>query len=320
MSLQSRNQDDGATPSRRQLLVRGGMALGGVIVSPCCPLLAQMLAILDVAYAASMGSLMEGPVKRAAATSLKLEVRGRGQGASALGQLIASGSITPDVFMSITATPMQTVFQAGKASHAEPIARTEMVIAYSPKSRFAPRLDAAAKGAEPWWKVLQEPGFRFGRSDPAADPQGRNIIFSMMLAGKLYGQPNLVDKVLGPTVNHQQINMEGSLQSRLQTAELDAAAAYRVQPGAFHLPYISLPAEVNLSGEDVHTKHPEVTLLVGSRTFVPEPLIFYAAVLNEARNSPAASAFVAWLKGPEAQTLFHQNAFDAPGHAAGLHA
>ena len=254
---------------------------------------------------------MEGALKKAAATSLKLEIHGRGQGANALSQLIASGSISPDVFLPITENPMRTVFQAGKASTAQPVARTEMVIAYSPKSRFASRLDAAARGEEPWWKILQEPGFRFGRSDPAADPQGRNIIFSMMLAAKLYRQSNLVKSILGETVNHQQINMEASVHSRMQSGELDAASAYRIQPGPFHLPYIKLPAEINLSGLNVHSANPEIRLTVGGKTYVPEPLVYYAAVLKEARNPTGAAAFVAWLQGPEGQALFRQNAYEA---------
>jgi molybdate/tungstate transport system substrate-binding protein len=137
-----------------------------------------------VAYAGSMGSLMEGPVKKSIAQSLKLEFHGRSQGANALAQLIVGGSIRPDVFLAITPGPMLSVLHSGKAEIAQPFARTEMVIAYSPKSRFASKLDAAAAGKAKWWEILQEPGFRFGRSDPATDPQGRNIIFTMMLAAK----------------------------------------------------------------------------------------------------------------------------------------
>ena len=302
------------------MLKRAGMMAAAAGAGVPLRMQAEQLAVVDVAYAGSMGSLMEGPLKQAAAASLRLEVHGRGQGASALGQLIASGSITPDVFLPITASPVLTVLRAGKASLAEPIARTEMVIAYSPKSRFAPRLDAAARGQEPWWKVLEEPGFRFGRSDPAADPQGRNIIFTMMLAAKVYRQPDLVKRVLGEANNPEQINMETSLQTRLQSGQIDAAAAYKIQPGPFKLPYLALAAEVNLSGERVHEENPEVSLSAGGKTYVPEPLLYYAAVLKEARNASGATAFVRWLKGAEAQTLFRQHSYDPPGRALALRA
>jgi len=307
--------------SRRDLLVRGGwLGLGAAVAAFSPSAMAQQMPVLEVAYAGSMGSLMDGPVKRAAAQTLKLDIHGRAQGANALAQLIVGGTISPDLFISVTAGPMSTVLHAGKGKIAQPIARTEMVIAYSPKSRFASRLDAAAKGNGNWWQVLEEPGFRFGRSDPSADPQGRNIIFTMMLAAKRYQQPDLVEKVLGPTINAQQINMEATVQARLQSGELDAASAYRIQPGPFNLPYISLPEEINLSGENVHADHPDVSLTVAGKTYAPEPLIYYAAVLNDARNPNGAVDFLDWLRGKEAQAIFRQYQYDPAGDASALHA
>src|SRR5579884_2308389 len=140
--------------------------------------LGQDLKPLEVAYAGSMTSVMEGPVKAAAAKALNVDLRGRAQGASGLANLIASGTILPDVFISVTPGPMQTVIKAGKASSSTPFARTEMVIAWSPTSRFASHFRNS--GAD-WWKTLENPEMRFGRTDPRTDPQGRNIIFVMEL-------------------------------------------------------------------------------------------------------------------------------------------
>jgi molybdate/tungstate transport system substrate-binding protein len=209
---------------------------------------------------------------------------------------------------------------AAKAETAHPIAHTEMVIAYCPKSRFAPKLEAAANGKGNWWEILQEPGLRFGRTDPATDPQGRNIIFTMMLAAKEYKQANLVEKVLGPTINEKQIFSEPTVQARLQSGELDVASAYKIQPGPFNLPYITLPKEINLSGENVHAEHPDVSLPVGGKTYNPEPLIYYAAVLKDAPNAKGAVAFTEWLKGDEAQAIFRKYNYDPPGDASALHA
>jgi molybdate/tungstate transport system substrate-binding protein len=307
--------------SRRDLLVRSGwFAFGAAFVGFPFRLLAADLAVLDVAYAGSMGSMMEGPLKTSAAQTLKLDLHGRAQGSSALAQLIVGGSIRPDVFMPVTPGPMMTILKAGKADSAQPIAHTEMVIAYSPKSKFAPKLEAASKGKGNWWEILQEPGLRFGRTDPVGDPQGRNIIFTMMIAAKVYKQPDLVEKVLGPTINERQIFTEPTVQARLQSGELDAASAYKIQPGPFNLPYITLPKEINLSGQDVHADHPDVTLTVGSKTYNPEPLIYYAGVLKDAPNAKGAAAFLEWLKGDEAQGIFKRFYYDPPGDASALHA
>jgi molybdate/tungstate transport system substrate-binding protein len=307
--------------TRRELLVGGGyLALAAAVAGLPARSLTADPAVLDVAYAGSMGSMMEGPMKASVAQSLKLDMRGRAQGSSALAQLIVAGSIRPDVFVPVTPSPMLTVLRAGKAGAAQPVAHTEMVIAYSPKSRFAAKLEAAAKGKGNWWEVLQEPGIRFGRTDPVGDPQGRNIIFTMMIAAKVYKQPDLVEKILGPTINEKQIFTESTVQARLQSGEVDAASAYKIQPGPFNLPYISLPKEINLSGQNVHAEHPDITLTVGGKTYNPEPLIYYAAVLKDAPNSKGAAAFVEWLRGNEAQAIFRRYHYDPPGDASVLHA
>ena len=300
----------------RSLTIAAATALAGFPLR----LLGADLASLDVAYAGSMGSMMEGPIKSAAARTLKIDFHGRAQGSSALAQLIAGGNIRPDVFIPVTPGPALTILRAGKADSAAPIAHTEMVIAYSPKSRFASRFDAAAKGKEDLWKILLEPGLRFGRTDPVTDPQGRNIIFTMMLAGKANKQPDLVEKILGPTVNEKQIFTEPTVMARLQSGELDASSAYKIQPGPLNLPYVSLPAEINLSGQNVRTEHPDVTLAIGGKSYAPEPLIYYAAVLKDAPNANGATAFVDWLKNEESQAIFRKFNYDPPGDASPLHA
>jgi molybdate/tungstate transport system substrate-binding protein len=265
-----------------------------------------------------MGSMMEGPVKSAVADGLRLDVHGRAQGSNALANLIAGGSIRPDVFIAVTPGPMLIVLRAGKADSAEPIARTEMVIAYSAKSRFAAEFEAARRGRANWWEILQEPGLRFGRTDPVADPQGRNIIFTMMLAAKLYRRADLVQKTLGPVINERQIFSEPTVLARLQSGQLDACAAYKVQPGPFELPYITLPKEINLSSPREETT--DLALAVGGKTYYPEPLIYYAAALNDALNRNGAAEFIKWLQGSEAQSIFRRYQYDPPGGASVLRA
>ena len=307
--------------TRRELLVRGGyLTLGAAVAGLSVRSRAEELTALEVAYAGSMGSMMEGPVKTAVAQALKLDMHGRAQGSSALAQLIAGGSIRPDVFLPVTPGPALVVLRAGKAETAQPIAHTEMVIAYSPKSQFASKLETAAKGKGNWWEILQEPGIRFGRTDPVGDPQGRNIIFTVMLAAKLYKQPDLVEKILGAAINEKQIFTEPTVQARLQSGELDAASAYKIQPGPFNLPYIGLAKEINLSSQNVHADNPDITLTVGGKTYSPEPLIYYASVLKDAPNAKGAAAFLEWLKGKEAQAIFRRFYYDPPGDASALHA
>jgi molybdate/tungstate transport system substrate-binding protein len=265
-----------------------------------------------------MTSLMEGEIKQAALAQLGLSLQGRAQGASGLAQLIVSSAIRPDVFISVTPSPMDSVLKAGMAANAVPIARTEMVVAYSPSGRFAPRFQAAAKPDGPsWWQILEEPGIRFGRTDPITDPQGRNIIFVMQLAARLYKQPDLARRILGPDINPEQIFTEPTVQARLQSGQLDAASAYKIQPAPFHLPYLTLPPEINLGGGST-ASYADASLTLNGKTYHPEPLVYYAAALKQAPNPQAAARFVEWLRGKSAQEIFGQHYYDPPGDAKEL--
>ncbi len=268
---------------------------------------------VEVDYAGSMGPLVDRGLKPAAAQALGLEIRGRAQGAYGLAHLIAAGSLRPDVFISVTAGPMRILFQAGKAGSATAIARTEMVIAYNPSGRFAAQLARAGRaGAPAWRQVLAAPGFRFGRTNPLTDPQGRNILIVMKLEARRRHDPGLPRRILGPAINPRQIFPEAEIMARLQSGQLDASSAYRFQPIAFHLPFVSLPPAINL-GDPAHAREYEsAALRLAGRVYHAEPLVFYAAQLRAAPHPRRAGRFLAWLRGPAAQAIMARFGFQPP--------
>jgi molybdate/tungstate transport system substrate-binding protein len=274
---------------------------------------------LQVAYAGSMGSMMDGGIRPAIAKALRAELQGRAQGSTGLANLIVAGSIRPDVFISVTPGPMRTVLKAGKAERVIPIARTEMVIAYSPKSQYAAALSKSGDpGATPWWQILETPGFRFGRTDPNTDPQGLNIIFVMQLAERYYHQRGLAEKILGPQINPRQIFQEPQLMARLQAGQLDASSAYKTQPAALGLPFLSLPREINLGSASMEKEYQQATVVLNGKAHQPSPLVFYAAVLNDAPQPKLARRFLVWLQGPEARQILSRYHYDDPGDAKPL--
>ena len=283
------------------------------------------MTVLDVAYAGSMGSMMEGPIKDGAASTLAVTMHGRASGSDALAALIAGGSIAADVFVPVTPRPMQTVLKAGKAQSAVPIARTEMVIAYSPKSKYAQAFaDAAAgkAGAQTWYQILQQPDVRFGRTDPTTDPQGRNIIFTMQLAEAYYKQPGLAQKILGQTVNPAQIFAEPTVQARLQSWR--ARRGLRVQDPAEALSRsrTSRCRRRSISATSrCAMRTQKASLELGGKTYQPEPLVYYTWPSSPAfqRMPIKAAAFVEWLSGG-AQPIFRRYFYDPPTGASTLHA
>jgi len=272
-----------------------------------------------VAFAGSMGVVMDRFIGPEFAKANDATYQGIGQGAYALARLIAGRKLQADVFVSVTPGPVKLLEKAGLAAKAEPVASTAMVIAYGPKSRFAPALAASERGgAAPWWQVLEKPGLRFGRTDPATDPQGRNIVFTMLLAERYYHQPDLAKQILGPYENPAQIFTEPSLLSRLEAGQIDASSGYESAVISDHLPFVPLPDEINLSNPAMEPSwyskvHFSIRGPGGKQVLLStEPLVFYAAVLENAANPGLARKFVEFLQSPAAQKAFAEKGYGRP--------
>lgn len=280
---------------------------------------AQAAESIRVTYAGSMGVVMDKALGPAFAKANGAQYQGQGEGAYGVARLLASRKIVADVFVSITPGPMRILKQAGLIDQAVPVASTRMVIAYNPRSAFAKALaTSSAGGASPWWKVLQSPGLRFGRTDPAIDPQGQNIIFAMMLAQRYYHQPDLASRILGDTENPQEVFADGGLLTRLEAGQVDASSGYESAVISAGLPYIALPDEVNLSNP-AYGKSWYDTVSFGMRdasgqvkTFQPQPLVFYAAILSNAPDPVEARQFVDFMLGDTGQALFKRNGYGPP--------
>jgi len=299
------------------------MSVVAAIVTPliCAGIVvpsADAAEVLRVAYAGSMGVLMDQSIGPMFGKANNVEFQGIGQGAYGLARQLESGLLQADVFVSITPGPIDILKKAGLIGAAVPVASTQMVIAYSPKSRFVSDFEAAAQGKKNWYDVLLTDGLRFGRTDPATDPQGQNIIFTMLLAQNFYNQPELADKILSGYQNPQQIFTEPSLLSRLESGQIDASSGYLSAASSHHLPFITLPDEINLSNPEMNDKWYKkvefnITLPSGkAATLNTQPLVFYAAVLKNTKQPALADKFVQFLQSPEGQRQFAANAYSPP--------
>ncbi len=278
----------------------------------------QASTTLRIAYAGSMGVVMNRFLGPAFARQQHIDYQGIGRGAYGLAHLLAARQIQADVFISISSGPIDILRRAGLAGEVVPVASTQMVISYSPKSAYVKALRQAAAGRLPWYEVLRKPGLRFGRTDPNVDPQGRNILFTLQLAERYYHRPHLLKEILGENLNPQQIFSEASLLSRLEAGQVDAASSYLSAAKSRHLPYIVLPREINLGTPGLWAswyRHAQLSLRLadGQRTVLhPQPLVFYACVLTNSLHPARARQFVRFLLSPAAQQVFRENGYGAP--------
>lgn len=279
---------------------------------------AQADGAFRVAYAGSMGVVMDQFIGPAFAKANGVEFQGVGQGAYGLARQLEGKLLQADVFVAVTPGPIDILKKAGMIGPAMPVASTQMVIAYSPKSKFVHEFEAAAQGKKPWYEVLQAPGLRFGRTDPATDPQGQNIIFTLLLAQSFYQRPGLADQILGGYQNPRQIFTEPSLLSRLEAGQIDASSGYLSAAQSHHLPFIKLPEEINLSNPEMDAKWyrtAQFTIKLPSgktSTLSTQPLVFYATVLKGSKQPALAEKFVQFMQSPEGQKMLAGNGYDPP--------
>jgi len=294
------------------------MAIRRTLATACMLSLSALPAFaagkITVAFAGSMGVVMDRGIGPAFTASTGTQFQGMGQAAMGLAHLIAGKSINPDVFVSVSAAPIKVVEAAGLATSAAPIASTSIVLAYSPKSTFASKFADAAYDS--WPEILETPGLRFGRTDPAVDPQGQYVLYTLQLAETYYKLPGLAAKIAGPTENPAEIFAEPSLLARLQEGQIDATLGYKSAVLSQHLPFITLPPEINFGSpafkEQYHQASLTLTAKGVTKTSHPSALVFYATVLNNAANPQAAAAFVAFLNSPAGQKILAQYGYD-PG-------
>ncbi len=273
----------------------------------------------SVAYASSLEFLNEKVAGPAFTKATGYKYTGRGDSSGALEADIASKEISPNVFEAVggdNITPLQPKFTTWYI----PYAGTQMVVAYNPKSKYASDFKAYADGSKPLqglFTLMQTPGFKLGRTDPNIDPQGRDFIYMLELAQMYYHLPaDTVSKILGTsdygTSNSPQIYAESSLDSTLQSGQLDASSAFITQAIELHLPYIKLPAAINLGDASLANQYAKATVTItppgGPKTTKSgSPQVIDITIIG--KPTPAGTAFVKYTLSPAGLAQYKQGGF-----------
>jgi len=253
---------------------------------------------VSVAYASSLQFLNEKAAGPAFTRAAGYSYTGRGASSGDLAADIASGEITPNVFESVggdNIRPLEPKLTKWYIQYAG----TSMVVAYNPNSKYASQFKAIADGTKPLtdlFTLMQAPGFRLGRTDPNIDPQGRDFIYMLELAHSYYHlPPDTVSKILGTSdfgsSTSPQIYAESSLDATLQSGQLDASSAFVTQAVELHLPYIALPAAINLgSFADAAQYAKAKVTITGNAVKSGSPQVIDITIIG--KPTPAGVAFV----------------------------
>jgi molybdate/tungstate transport system substrate-binding protein len=271
----------------------------------------------DVAYASSIQYLNEKIVGPAFTKEVGYKYSGRAGASGELESNIAAGEITPNVFESVggdNITPLEPKFTKWYVQYAS----TSIVVAYNPASKYASQLKAFADGTKPLsglFSLLETPGFKLGRTDPNIDPQGRAFIYMLELAQPYYHLPaDAVTKIIGGpagSATSPQIYAEASLDATLQSGQLDASSAYLNQAIQLHLPYITLPAAINLGDATMAAQYKKasVTITASGKTSTKHGSPLVIDITTIGKPTAAGTAFVAYTLSAKGLAQYKQGGY-----------
>jgi molybdate/tungstate transport system substrate-binding protein len=254
---------------------------------------------VSVLYAGSLATVMENGIGPAFEKASGYQYQGEAQGSLGAAQLIRNHMRTPDVF--ISADPLITTNLLMGSQNGNlvrwfiVVASSQLVLAYNPQSKFKAKFEEAVANKIPWYEVLATPTLRFGRGDPTIDPKGYRTLFMFSLAAKHYQQPG-ISKLLGDPLNPAQVFPEVVLMARLESGQFDAGIFYKHEVLPRHLPYVTLPAEINLGDPHYADAYARESYTTPSGQQVSgTPILFTVSIPESAHHPEAALAFVQFL-------------------------
>ena len=211
-------------------------------------------------------------------------------------------------------------------------ATNRMVLAYSPHSRYASLFRSGD-----WIKALTTPGVQFGLADPRFDATGYRALMVLQLAQHYYHDdhlfadvtvgrlsppvtvsnragvdlidvPELLDGVSGSGLVLRGASIE--LMALLESGDLDCAFEYESVVRQHHLPFVQLPAQIDLSSQRFAANYARVAVSIAFQRFATVKPVFagapidYAVTIPRTAHDPAdAARFIAFLLGPRGRAI-----------------
>lgn len=189
-------------------------------------------------------------------------------------------------------------------------AGNRMVIAYTDRSRGAPTINAGN-----WWRVLQSPDVRVGRTDPLTAPAGYRTLLLFALAERSLSQPGLAARLQANAPARLMRGNAAELAALLEAGELDYIVEYESLARAHHFHWVPLPPEIDLGDPAQAARYAAVSVRVrrgaGTTTVTGAPIRYGVTIPRAAPHGAAAERFVAFMLGAEGRALLRVMNVDA---------
>jgi molybdate/tungstate transport system substrate-binding protein len=264
-------------------------------------------ASVNVFYAGSLVNLNENLVGPAFAAESGYSYLGKGAGSGAIANQIKGKLATPDVVELADPAVNTTLMGAANGNYVSwylTFATSQLVIGFDPKSKVANEFVKVQKHQLPFYKALQQKGLKIGRTDPNIDPKGYRAIWMANLAQKVYHLKGFETKLFGSVENPSQVFPEQVLVARMLTGQVNAGVFYLSEVKDLGIPYITLPAKVNLGSKkyakEYATQH--FTTAAG-QTLTGAPIQYTITIPSTVKNEAGAEAFVRFVLSPRVRAI-----------------
>lgn len=266
-----------------------------------------------VLHAGSLTNLVSLSLTPAFEKNCGADVTNLGGPAVGIANSIKDGSATGSVYMSADANVNRQLMGKKNGDWVRwylTFARNAEVINYTPESKFFADLEQARLGKVPWYEVVSQPGFVLGRTDPNTDPGGYYAVMVAQLAQRHYKIPGLKKKVLGSTMNPDQVLAAPEFTKTVSGKTPDANFGYVSSAKDKKLHYIALPKQINLSAPKYATFYNKVSFTNAKGvTLRGAPIYDSVTVLQRSKYRRAAIDFVRFLLSPRGHELVLSRGF-----------
>jgi molybdate/tungstate transport system substrate-binding protein len=212
-------------------------------------------------------------------------------------------------------------------------ATNRMVLAWAPHSRYA-----ALFRSGDWIKAITTPGVQFGLADPRFDATGYRALMVLALAQRYYHDdhlfadvtvgrfsppitltserdgrevidvPQLLEAASGTGLVLRDTAIE--LETLLEAGDIDCTFEYESVARQHHMPFVALPAAVDLGSQRYATEYAKVAVATPFQRFasvkplfVGAPIAYAVTIPSTARDPAEAQRFIAFLLGPRGRAI-----------------
>jgi molybdate/tungstate transport system substrate-binding protein len=189
-------------------------------------------------------------------------------------------------------------------------AADQIVIGYNHSSRGSKEITS-----ENWPDMLLKPQVSFARSNHHLDPCGYRTLMVWQLSEIFYAQPGLYSAMEAVSIPYFTYPKSLDLAEALFKGKVDYAFLYSSQAQQLRLPYLKLPAKVNLSNPAYADFYDQAVVSVES--IIPgetaimhgKPIEFALGIANTTKFPELAKSFIDLLTGLEGNLILEECGF-----------